>query len=187
MSLRFIACRLLVIISHTNKLAMEFFQLSTVLLLVCGRGLTFPAGSLEQQGLENDDLEETELLTSAARSRRSTSTSSDTNAASLDVSFTVDLPPIPSGECYGGSSAGLGDTTLRLDFRSNASHFQWMTVAAGIPIYVGAYNTTVCAGSGCVEFRLVQEEHGGGNCSCWNVVGGAVAVNGSAVRLPPLG
>lgn len=145
---------------------MEFFQLTAVLLVVCGRGLTFPAWSLEQLGLEDHSMEMNE------RSRRS----ADTNAAPLNVAFTVLPLSSAVGECYGGNSTGLGNTTLRLDCWSNVTS-QWVKVAAGIPIDAGAYNTTVYAG--CVEFRLVQEEHGGGNCNCWTV--GGVAVNGSTL------
>ena len=56
--------------------------------------------------------------------------------------------------------------------RSNASNFQWVEAASGIPTDVGLYSITVSAGcGGCVEFRLVQEEHGGGVCNCWNISG----------------
>ena len=117
---------------------------------------------------------EAELL---ARSRRNTENST---ASSLDVSFTI---LHVSGVCHGGSTAGLGDTTLRLEFRSNASNFQWVEAASGIPTDVGLYSITVSAGCGvCVEFRLVQEEHGGGDCNCWNISGN-VLVNGSVRTL----
>ena len=105
---------------------------------------------------------------SAERLRRST------DNASLNITIQL-LPPTP-GVCPGGSTVGLGDTTLRLEFRSNASNFHWVEAASGIPTDVGLYSITVSAGcGGCVEFRLVQEEHGGGDCNCWSIVG--VAVN----------
>ena len=75
----------------------------------------------------------------------------------------------------------MGDTTLRLEFRSNAINFQWVEAASGIPTDAGLYNTTVRADCECVEFRLAQEEHGGGDCNCWSV--GSVEVNGVAVSL----
>ena len=113
---------------------------------------------------------------SAERLRR------NTDNASLNITIQL-LPPTP-GLCPGGSTAGLGDTTLRLEFRSNASNFQWVEAASGIPTDVGLYSITVSAGcggggGGGVEFRLVQEEHGGGDCNCWSIVG--VAVNGLTV------
>ena len=111
---------------------------------------------------------------SAERLRR------NTDNASLNVFFTI---LHVSGVCPGGSTAGLGDTTLRLEFRSNASNFQWVEAASGIPTDVGLYSITVSAGCGvCVGFRLVQEEHGGGDCNCWNISGN-VLVNGSAVNV----
>jgi hypothetical protein len=145
---------------------MKSVQLLMVVLFtsLAGGGLALP---------KSRSLEETELL---ARVKRNT----DVTAAPLNVSFTV-LSPMDPGECYGGSSAGLGDTTLRLEFRSNASRFQWMEVAGDIPTDVGAYSTTVSAGCGCVEFRLVQEEHGGGECNCWTLQD--VDVNGSRIPL----
>ena len=72
--------------------------------------------------------------------------------------------------CYGGSSAGLGSTDLRLEYRNNASDFQWVEIADNIPIG-GDFSTAVnISGSGCVVVRLVQEEHGGNNCNCWKVI-----------------
>ena len=73
-------------------------------------------------------------------------------------------------KCFGGSSAGLGSTDLRLEYRNNASGFQWVEIADNIPIG-GDFSTAVnISGSGCVVVRLVQEEHGGDDCNCWEVI-----------------
>ena len=73
-------------------------------------------------------------------------------------------------KCFGGSSAGLGSTDLRLEYRNNASGFQWVEIADNIPIG-GDFSTAVnISGSGCVVVRLVQEEHGGDDCNCWRVI-----------------
>ena len=70
-------------------------------------------------------------------------------------------------KCFGGSSTGLGSTDLRLEYRNNASGFQWVEIADNIPIG-GDFSTVVnISGSGCVVVRLVQEEHGGDDCNCW--------------------
>ena len=89
---------------------------------------------------------------------------------SLEIEFsTVSL--YSNRTCYGGSSAGLGSTDLRLEYRNNASGFQWVEIAGNIPIG-GDFSTAVnIPGSGCVVVRLVQEEHGGGNCNCWELTG----------------
>ena len=131
---------------------MKCIQFSILLLL--GDGLVFPAKNSHYGVI----AEEEEIL------------DADITATSLNVSFTV-LPFTSLGECYGGNSTGLGDTSLRLQFRSNATSFQWVEVARDIPINVGAYSTmaNVSTGSGCVEFRLLQQEHGGGHCNCWTV------------------
>ena len=85
----------------------------------------------------------------------------------LNISFTVNA--YDAGTCYGGTSAGLGSTDLRLEYRNNASGFQWVEIAGNITIG-GNFSTAVnIPGSGCVVVRLVQEEHGGGNCNCWEV------------------
>ena len=150
---------------------MVVFQL-IVLLLIKGCLLVSPR-SLEQiweQSHHDVTVEKTELL---ERLERNT----DNIATFLNVSFTI---LHVSGACPGGSTAGLGDTTLRLEFRNNASNFQWVEAASGIPTDVGLYSITVSAGCGvCVEFRLVQEEHGGGECNCWNISGN-VTVDESA-------
>ena len=85
----------------------------------------------------------------------------------LNISFTVNA--YDAGTCYGGTSAGLGSTDLTLEYRNNASGFQWVEIADNIPIG-GDFSTAVnIPGSWCVVVRLVQEEHGGGNCNCWNL------------------
>ena len=89
------------------------------------------------------------------------------NELPLNISFTVNH--YDAGTCYGGTSAGLGSTYLRLEYRNNASDFQWVEIADNIPIG-GDFSTAVnITGSGCVVMRLVQEEHGGGNCNCWDL------------------
>ena len=85
----------------------------------------------------------------------------------LSISFTVN--PYDGGTCYGGASAGLGSTDLRLEYRDNASDLQWVEIAGSIPIG-GDFSTAVnIPGNGCVVVRLVQEEHGGGDCNCWRL------------------
>ena len=85
----------------------------------------------------------------------------------LDISFTVNA--YDAGTCYGGTSAGLGSTDLTLEYRNNASGFQWVEIAGKIPIG-GDFSTVVnIPGSGCVVVRLVQDEHGGGDCNCWQL------------------
>ena len=84
----------------------------------------------------------------------------------LNISFTVNHD---AGTCYGDTSAGLGNTNLTLEYRNNASDFQWVEIADNIPIG-GDFSTAVnIPGSGCVVLRLVQEEHVGGDCNCWEL------------------
>ena len=86
---------------------------------------------------------------------------------SLNISFAVYV--FENGTCHGGTSAGLGSTNLTLEYRNDASDFQWAKIADNIPIG-GDFSTAVnIPRSVCVVVRLVQEEHGGGNCNCWEV------------------
>ena len=96
----------------------------------------------------------------------------------LNISFTVNH--YDAGTCYGGTTAGLGNTNLTLEYRNNASDFQWLEIADNIPI--GDHFSTVVniPGSGCVVVRLVQEEHGGGNCNCWELTN--LTPNFNAIR-----
>ena len=85
----------------------------------------------------------------------------------LNISFTVNH--YDAGTCYGGNSAGLGNTDLTLEYRNNASDFQWVEIADNISIG-GDFSTAInITRSGCVVMRLVQEEHGGGFCNCWEL------------------
>ena len=85
----------------------------------------------------------------------------------LNISFSVNH--YDAGTCYGGNSAGLGNTDLTLEYRNNASDFQWVEIAGNIPIG-GDFSTAVnITGSDCMVVRWVQEEHGGGFCNCWEL------------------
>lgn len=148
--------KLLPCIFHRNQevkgggLAMEIFPLTLVLLLMHGCPLAH----------------------AAMRARRDVT---DPGPLSLTVQFLTQTSP---GECYGGN-AGLGDVTLRLEFRTNSTNFQWEEIENGIAPS-DMYSGTVNAGCECVEFRLVQEEHGGGQCNCWRV--GTVMVGTNTVN-----
>ena len=46
------------------------------------------------------------------------------DADNANISFTVN--PYDAGTCYGGNSAGLGNTNLRLEYRNSAS--DWVEI-----------------------------------------------------------
>ena len=133
-----------------SLIAMEIlYVLSLLMFLECG--IALPSVHSVEEGL---------LL--PARAKR--------DADNVSMSFTVNH--YDAGTCYGGNSAGLGNTKLRLEYRNSASDFQWMEIADNIPIggdFSTAVNIQAGIGSGCVVLRFVQEEHGGGNCNCWNL------------------
>lgn len=87
------------------------------------------------------------------------------------LSFTVAAKP---GVCHGGPTAGLGSTALRLDYRGSETNFHWRQISDAIPLPSNYTSTgmpvaVTGANAACVQFRLVQEEHGGGGCNCWQL------------------
>lgn len=142
---------------------MEFYLRAVLLLLWGGQGLSLPAWRPDRHH-------------PAARWRRD----SNSAAAPVNVSFTV-LPPDAVRVCHGGDRA-LCSTSLRLDFRSAATDWLWWEGARNISIGARDVEVTVRAGSECVQYRLVQEEHGGGDCHCW--VTSDIRVNGSVIPIP---
>ena len=122
------------------------YVLSLLMLLECGIALPCV-----------DSVEEELLL--PARAKR--------DADNVNISFSVNH--YDAGTCYGGNSAGLGNTNLRLEYRNSACGFQWVEIADKIPIGCDFSTNVNIPGSGCVVLRLVQEEHGGGNCNCWEL------------------
>ena len=75
--------------------------------------------------------------------------------------------------CYGGATAGLRSNGLRLEYRSNATDYRWLqALEEDIPVSnlsVGVILPAAVLEGDCVQFRLIQEEHGGGACNCWDV------------------
>ena len=130
---------------------MELLHLLFVLmLLVCGTALLPSVHSVEEESPV------------PIRAKRDADTE-----LSMNISFTVNV--FENGTCYGGNSAGLGSTDLTLEYRNNASDFQWVEIADNISIGENFSTAVNIPGSGCVVVRLVQEEHGGGDCNCWEV------------------
>ena len=128
---------------------MEFLVLFTLLILF-ESGIVLPSVRSAE--------EELPVLSRAKRAKW--------DELPLNISFTVN--PV-ARTCYGGTSAGLGNTNLTLKYRNSASDFHWVEIADNIPIG-GDFSTVVnIPGSGCVLVRLVQEEHGGGDCNCWQL------------------
>ena len=130
--------------AHVRSLAiaMEILNLLSLLLVLLVCGIALPSvHSVEEDSAKGDV--EIEFSTSSFRSHL---------------------------KCFGGSSAGLGSTDLRLEYRNNASGFQWVEIADNIPIGSDFSTAVNISGSGCVVVRLVQEEHGGDDCNCWRVI-----------------
>jgi len=85
------------------------------------------------------------------------------------LNLTVILTNI-SEFCPGGT-IGLENTDLKVQYRSNHTGEEWVTLDNTIPPEEGSswlllpeeLTTTEC-----VEVGLLQEEHGGGKCNCWS-------------------
>ena len=84
--------------------------------------------------------------------------------SAIRVIITFNVESYSSGPCYGGNSAGLGSTNLRVEQRSD---LQWIERQDNI--LIGFHVMITASTSGTSMFRMVQEEHGGGNCNCWEL------------------
>ena len=95
-----------------------------------------------------------------------------------------------TGDCVGGN-VGLTDTSVQVQYRefttSGSGQSDWMTLVS-IPIN-GSQNISVMEDMTLadsvfgVQFRLLQLEHGGGECNCWYVMQVQGRVNNSASLL----
>ena len=94
-------------------------------------------------------------------------------------------------DCVGGN-VGLTDTSVQVQYReftnSSSGQSDWMTLVS-IPIN-GSQNSisvmenmTLANSVFGVQFRLLQMEHGGGECNCWEVMQVQGRVNNSASLL----
>ena len=97
-----------------------------------------------------------------------------------------------TGDCVGGN-AGLTDTSVQVQYRefttsSSSGQSDWMTLVS-IPINGSQNiksvmeNITLADSVFGVQFRLLQLEHGGGECNCWEVMQVQGRVNNSASLL----
>ena len=85
-----------------------------------------------------------------------------------------------TGDCVGGN-VGLTDTSVQVQYRefttsSSSGQSDWKTLVS-IPINGSQNiisvmeNMTLADSVFGVQFRLLQLEHGGGKCNCWDVQG----------------
>ena len=95
-----------------------------------------------------------------------------------------------TGDCVGGN-VGLTDTSVQVqygEFSGGSGESDWMTLVS-IPINGSQNNISVMENMTLadsvlgVQFRLLQLEHGGGECNCWEVIQVQGRVNNSASLL----
>ena len=99
-----------------------------------------------------------------------------------------------TGDCVGGN-VGLTDTSVQVQYRefttsndSGDGQSDWMTLVS-IPINGSQNiksvmeNMTLADSVFGVQFRLLQLEHGGGECNCWEVMQVQGRVNNSTSLL----
>ena len=93
-----------------------------------------------------------------------------------------------TGDCVGGN-IGLTDTSVQVQYReittSGSGQSDFMTLVS-IPINGSQNimkNMTLANSAFGVQFRLLQLEHGGGECNCWDVMQVQSRVNNSASLL----
>ncbi len=101
-------------------------------------------------------------------------------------SVTVQLQLFSESGCIGGD-VGLSDTSplLQLRILLEGGPVEWSDVTAldiGSPdqIIMETLNLDVYSSVQGVQFRLIQLEHGGGNCNCWTLDSMSVTSNDQA-------
>ena len=117
-----------------------------------------------------------------ARAKR-TAADPDNDPASILLNVTLVTREGNSG-CYGGTTAGLCSNGIRLEYRSNGTDYRWLQLLEEeVPVTNVSVSVSLPAAmldGDCVEFRLMQEEHGGGACNCW----GITALQLNSTQLP---
>ena len=95
---------------------------------------------------------------------------------SITASFTLEyIPPdSPDFLCIGGNEVGLTNTSVQFQYRTISTTSvigDWITLDA-LPVNRTSdvtHNLEFDGNVGGVQFRLLQLEHGGGGCNCWDV------------------
>ena len=106
---------------------------------------------------------------------------------SVEVNFSVE-PVVPTNKrpCIGGNEVGLTNTSVQFQYRSISTTSvigDWITLDA-LPVNRTSdvtHNLDFDSNVGGVQFRLLQLEHGGRGCNCWNVQP-SFSVNGTTIR-----
>ena len=84
--------------------------------------------------------------------------------------------------CIGGEEVGLTDTSVKFQYRTisiTSAIGNWITLAA-LPVDATSSTTPTLdfnEGVKGVQFRLLQLEHGGGDCNCWRMQSFNITIN----------
>ena len=113
---------------------------------------------------------------------------------SITVSLTLeDIPPdFPDFLCIGGNEVGLTNTSVQFQYRSISTTSvigDWITLDL-LPVNRTSditHNLEFDGTVGGVQFRLLQLEHGGGGCNCWDVQSSSEGLfNDHCFRVSPI-
>ena len=103
--------------------------------------------------------------------------SSQTSCKVINSTVLYTISSVNSSVCIGGQKVGLTDTSIKLEYRevfdcgANLSLRQWKQ-AAVIPVEDNGVQNVVISYPEAVQgiqLRLLQLEHGGGGCNCWEL------------------
>ena len=116
---------------------------------------------------------------------------------SVEVNLSV-VPVAPTNNrvCIGGNEVGLTNTSVQFQYRSisTTSVIGDWTALDALPLNRTSdvtHNLDFDGTVGGVQFRLLQLEHGGGGCNCWDVQSFGFSVNETirsifiCFRVPP--
>ncbi len=153
---------------------MEFTSVGFFLVCLFGvveRGVAAPAAG----GGASIPLETQPAFGKGPSRRAARATSDPGNVLNFSLFLNFISPEDFGGTCFEGRTAGLGATTLTLEHRflddDDDDAEDWVEMQKNISLDVGRLQFSIAGNltRQCVEYRLVQEEHGGGSCNCWSV------------------
>ena len=91
-------------------------------------------------------------------------------AGNTSVQLDLGIVPVNNPRCVGGPVAGLTNTSVLVQYRLNPGNNTEWTYLADISLDETFYGTLQAIDvQDSIQFRLLQQEHGGGACNCWTI------------------
>ena len=106
----------------------------------------------------------------------------EVSAGNTSVQLDLRIVPAKDHNCVGGPVAGLTDTSVLVQYRLNPGNNTEWTYLADISLDETFDGTLPAIDvQDRVQFRLLQQEHGGSVCNCWSIT--RFTLRDAAIRL----